>query len=71
MLVLTRRIGEAIVLPDLGVTVRVLEIDRGRVRLGVEAPPSVVVLRDELVTHRAQAAACPRLTPGAFRLDRF
>jgi carbon storage regulator len=51
MLVLTRRTGEAIVLPELGVTVRVLEITRGRVRVGVEAPPSVTVLREELVGH--------------------
>jgi sRNA-binding carbon storage regulator CsrA len=39
------------VLPELGVTVRVLEATRGRVRVGVEAPPGVTVLREELVGH--------------------
>src|SRR2546423_909286 len=49
MLVLTRRPGEAIVLPGLGVTVRVLSVKGRCVRVGVEAPPSVAVLRDELL----------------------
>ena len=50
MLVLTRRAGEAIVLPELGITIRVLEFGRTRsVRLGVEAPRSVVVMREELL----------------------
>ena len=51
MLVLTRRAGEAIVLPELGVTVRVLGVVQGRVRLGVEAPRSVLVLREEVLTN--------------------
>jgi carbon storage regulator CsrA len=48
MLVLTRRPNESIVIPALGVTVRVLAVRGGRVRLGVEAPREVVVLRGEL-----------------------
>ena len=48
MLILGRRVGESIVI-DGGVTVVVLACDRGGVRLGVQAPPAVSVLRGELV----------------------
>src|SRR5262245_53681864 len=49
MLVLTRRPGEMIVLPGLNVTIQVVSIKPGAVRLGIEAPPEVSVLREELV----------------------
>ena len=48
MLVLTRKPGEVIVL-DGGIRVTVLSADRKGVRLGIEAPPEVSVLRGELV----------------------
>ena len=47
MLVLSRRIGERVCIgPD--VVVRVVEISGNRVRLGIEAPPHVRILRGEL-----------------------
>ena len=46
MLVLTRRIGEAIVIGDA--TITVLRIDRGEIRLGIEAPREVTVMRAEV-----------------------
>jgi carbon storage regulator len=49
MLVLSRRCRETIVLPGDGVTIRVLEIRSNRVRLGIEAPSGVSVLRGELL----------------------
>ena len=49
MLVLSRRCRETIVLPGDGVTIRVLEIRSNRVRLGIEAPSGVSVLRGELI----------------------
>ena len=49
MLVLSRRVNETIILPGLGVTVRVVRLGGGVVRLGIEAPVEVVVLRGELV----------------------
>ena len=61
MLVIRRRAGEAIVLPD-GVEIQVLEINGGRVKLGVVAPAHVAVLRKEAVEARRQnlaAAASP------------
>jgi carbon storage regulator len=47
MLVLTRKLGEKIVI-DGGITVTVLEIAGQRVRVGVQAPDDVRILRGEL-----------------------
>ena len=49
MLVLTRRRDEKVILPSLHVTVQVLEVKRGVVRLGIEAPGDVGVVREELL----------------------
>jgi carbon storage regulator len=51
MLVLTRRIGETIVI-DNAVRVTVLEMKGDRVRLGVAAPPDVLVDRQEVHERR-------------------
>jgi len=47
MLILTRKCGQRIVMGD--VVFRVLEIDRGRVRIGIEAPSDRRVVRGELM----------------------
>ncbi|MBI4385219.1 carbon storage regulator CsrA [Candidatus Parcubacteria bacterium] len=47
MLVLTRRLGERIKIGD-DVVVVVLEIKGGQVRLGIDAPQSVPVHREEI-----------------------
>lgn len=47
MLVLTRRKQEAIVI-DGTVKVKVLEIRRGSVKIGIEAPADVQVTREEI-----------------------
>lgn len=54
MLCLTRKTGERIVINE-NVVVRVLEIRGGRVRLGVEAPRSVPVVRGEIEPERRKA----------------
>ena len=54
MLSLSRRQGEKIYFPNMGVFVHVLAIRGGKVRLGIEAPPEAVVLRAELREARAQ-----------------
>lgn len=51
MLVVSRTEGEAVSLPDLDVSVRVLRIAGSRVRIGVEAPAQIRVLRSELEMH--------------------
>jgi len=49
MLVLTRKPGERVVI-DNHIIIEVLGIKGNRVRLGIEAPPGVNILRDELRT---------------------
>ena len=47
MLILTRKTDQGIVL-DQDIVVRVLSIDGERVKLGITAPESILVLREEL-----------------------
>lgn len=49
MLVLSRRVGEQIVFPSLGITVELLQTKGNSVRIGVNAPPDVRIVRSELV----------------------
>ncbi len=48
MLVLTRRVGEAIVIPPLDVSVIVKSVKGRRARLAVSAPPEISVHREEV-----------------------
>jgi carbon storage regulator len=48
MLVLSRKIGERIIINDT-ITVEVLQIVGNRVRLGVTAPEGVPIMREELL----------------------
>jgi carbon storage regulator len=50
MLVLSRRQSERIRLGD-SIVVTVVRVAGDKVRLGIEAPPDVVVLREELEPH--------------------
>ena len=47
MLILTRKVGEAIAIDDQ-IKVRVLESKGGQVKLGVEAPAHIAVHREEI-----------------------
>ena len=60
MLVLSRKIGERIVI-EPGIEIAVVEIRGGKVRLGIEAPRDVSIRRSELAEHDPDAAA-PTLT---------
>ena len=52
MLVLSRKQTERIRLGD-SITVTVVRVSGDKVRLGIEAPPDVLVLRDELDDERS------------------
>ncbi len=61
MLVLSRKESQRIVLPSLGVTVEVLEIRGGRVRIGIEAPSEIPVYRQEIAKKaEAHTRAAPK-----------
>lgn len=49
MLILTRRTGEEIVLPTLGVTITILKRTPNQVKLGVSTPMETRILRGEIV----------------------
>lgn len=49
MLILTRKIDQSVVING-NITVMVLGVERDRVKLGIDAPKDVSVLRDELVS---------------------
>ncbi len=66
MLILTRKAEQGIII-DGKVVVRLLAIDGERVKIGIEAPRSVSVLREELLAEVADQnqEAAARLPRGA------
>jgi carbon storage regulator len=54
MLVLSRKIGESISIGD-DINIKVVSIDRGSVKLGIDAPKSMIILREELKSAVRQA----------------
>jgi carbon storage regulator len=56
MLVLTRRSGESIIIGN-GIKLTVVSIGPGRVKLGIEAPPTVRIDREEIHTRILQEQA--------------
>ena len=65
MLILTRRLGERILIGD-DVTVTVLRVKGNQVRLGVNAPKSISVQREEIfhrIKHESADASQPETTP--------
>lgn len=48
MLVLSRKLGEKIYIGE-SICITVVDIDRGKIRLGIEAPRDVPIYRQELL----------------------
>jgi len=46
VLVLTRKLDEAVLLGD-HIKVRIIQIHGKQVRLGIEAPPEILIIREE------------------------
>ncbi len=59
MLVLSRKIGERILIGDQ-ITVTVVRITGGGVRLGIEAPSEMAVIREELKKDLEEDTTRPR-----------
>lgn len=52
MLILNRRIGQTIVVPACNLTITVVQVRGKRVRLGLSAPESVKIDREEIAQRR-------------------
>jgi len=57
MLVLSRGRNDQVVFPSLGITVEILRVEGKNVRLGIDAPKSVPIVRGEIVETRQEPAA--------------
>jgi carbon storage regulator len=66
MLILTRREGESVRIGD-DVTVRVLGMKKGQVRIGVAAPKEIPVHREEVYHRISMARAAPVEPPVSLR----
>ncbi len=66
MLILTRKLGEALKL-EQGITLRIIDIKGGQVRLGIDAPAEIPIYREE-VYEKLQAEN--RLSSGS-SMDEF
>ncbi|NDH40645.1 MAG: carbon storage regulator [Gammaproteobacteria bacterium] len=63
MLILTRRVGESLMIGD-DVTITVLGVKGNQVRIGVDAPKEVAVHREEIL-NRIEAATGSAAEPEA------
>ena len=70
MLVLTRRIGESIKIND-DVKVTVLEVKGKNIRLGIEAPKTTKVYREEVFLKIKQENKTAASTPTGFDLGKI
>jgi len=61
MLVLSRKENEKVLFPHLGIALQVLRLGGGKVRLGIEAPDDVSVVRHEIASEEQLAEFAERL----------
>ncbi|MBA4067559.1 MAG: transcriptional regulator [Isosphaera sp.] len=61
MLVLSRKLGEKIYIGE-NICITVVDIDRGKIRLGIEAPRDIAIYRQELLPlHQQKSESQPNL----------
>src|ERR1700736_5228918 len=59
MLVLSRKIGERILVPHCGLALTVIAVEGKAVRLGISAPDDIAVYREEVWQHICQETHVP------------
>lgn len=69
MLVLSRRPGEKLLFPSLDITLHLLEIKGNQIKIGIQAPPQVKVLRAEVAEVRGPASFSAAASPSAPKDD--
>jgi carbon storage regulator len=62
MLVLSRRVGERILIGE-NITVTVVRIQPGSVRIGIDAPDDVEIMREEIASQEIQGPVAARPEP--------
>jgi carbon storage regulator len=62
MLVLSRKLGEKIFIGN-NICITVVDIDRGKIRLGIEAPRDVPIYRQELLPLKGAEAPASNAAP--------
>lgn len=60
MLVLSRKVGERILIGD-NVAVTIVRVSQGTVRIGVEAPKGIAIVREEIKDQQAAGAESEKL----------
>src|SRR5206468_3763622 len=64
MLVLSRKLGEKICIGE-NIRITVVDVERGKIRLGIEAPREIPIFRQELLTPAANERPLVVETPAA------
>ncbi len=59
MLVLSRKVGEQIYVPQFKIVITVLAVDGRRVTLGITAPKGISIVRQELRDRLSKPSASP------------
>jgi carbon storage regulator len=58
MLVLSRKLGEKLMIGD-NIVVTVVKIDRYQIRLGIDAPTNISVIREEIIDRQEGKSPVP------------
>ena len=69
MLVLARKLDESIVLDD-NIIIKIISIDKGVVKIGIDAPKNISIVRSELLkdVEDANIASSKEITPDELNL---
>jgi carbon storage regulator len=64
VLVLTRKVGEQVHIGD-NIVVTIVALEGGKVRVGIDAPRELPIMRQELLRQPAEPAPTPPVNPTA------